>query len=151
MPLNNPKHLFRLVWDNAGIRRFLKFCITGGIATGINLGLLALFVEKAGLDKILSAVLSFAISIPASFALNEIWTFRERRGLSQTSLLVRIVKFILLGLVGWGINIAVYSLSLKVVGIYYIISEMIAIVVTVLWNFFSNSRWTWTTKPGDQA
>jgi len=50
-------------------------------------------------------------------------------------------------LVGWGINLGVYYLALNVAGIYYIVSQIIAVAVATMWNFFSNLMWTWRVKP----
>ena len=145
--INYLKHLYRLAWDKGGIKRFLKFCVVGASGAGVNLGFLALFVEVAGLDKIIAQVPSYEISILTNFALNEAWTFRDRRLPGTRSVLVRAVKFNLVSLVGWGINFAVYTLALKVAGINYIVSQVIAIAVAMMWNFFSNVTWTWRTKP----
>ena len=145
--INYLKHLYRLAWDEGGIKRFLKFCVVGASGAGVNLGFLALFVEVAGLDKIIAQVPSYEISILTNFALNEAWTFRDRRLPGTRSVLVRAVKFNLVSLVGWGINFAVYTLTLKVAGINYIVSQVIAIAVAMMWNFFSNVAWTWKTKP----
>jgi dolichol-phosphate mannosyltransferase len=121
--------------------------VVGASGAGVNLGFLALFVEVAGLDKIIAQVPSYEISILTNFALNEAWTFRDRRLPGTRSVLVRAVKFNLVSLVGWGINFAVYTLALKVAGINYIVSQVIAIAVAMMWNFFSNVTWTWRTKP----
>lgn len=112
----------------------------------VNLGLLALFVEVAGMNKVWAQVPSYQISIWTNFAFNEFWTFSDRRTPGTRSFLIRAIKFNLVSQVGWGINLGVYYLALKVVGIHYIVSEIIAIAVAMMWNFFSNVIWTWKTK-----
>jgi len=144
--INYLKHLSRLAWDEGGIKRFLKFCVVGASGFVVNLGLLALFVEVAGMNKVWAQVPSYQISIWTNFAFNEFWTFRDRRTPGTSSFLIRAIKFNLVSQVGWGINLGVYSLALKVAGIHYIISQIIAIAVATLWNFFSNVAWTWRTK-----
>jgi len=140
------KHLFRLAKSRGWIIRFLKFCAVGASGAGVNLGLMALFVEVAGLSKIAFQPLAYEISILTNFALNEVWTFRDRRLPAPKSVFIRALKFNLVSLVGWGINFAVYLFMLNVLGIHYIVSLVIAIAVAMTWNFISNVSWTWRTK-----
>ncbi|MFC2058018.1 glycosyltransferase [Chloroflexota bacterium] len=142
------KHLYRLAKSKGWIVRFLKFCAVGVSGAGVNLGLLRLFVEVAGLQENLAVAISYQISILSNFALNEVWTFRDRRIPGRKSVFVRATKFILVSEVGWGINMAVFALMFNVAGIYYIVAEVIAIAVAMMWNFISNVAWTWRTEPG---
>jgi dolichol-phosphate mannosyltransferase len=99
------------------------------------------------MDKVIAQIPSYEISILTNFAFNEFWTFSDRRTPGIKSFLLRAVKFNLVSLIGWGINMGVYLLALKVAGINYIVSQVIAIAVATMWNFFSNVVWTWQTKP----
>jgi len=141
--VNYLRHLVRLAWFEGGLKRFLKFCVVGASGFVVNLGLLRLFVEVAGMNKVVAQIPSYQISIITNFAFNEFWTFSDRRTPGLKSFLVRAVKFDLVSQGGWGINLGVYYLALNIAGIYYIVSEIIAIAVTTLWNFFVNVMWTW--------
>ena len=145
--INYLKHLSRLAWDEGGIKRFLKFCVVGVSGAGVNLGFLALFAQVVHMHKVWAQVPSYQISIWSNFAFNEFWTFSDRRTPGLKSFLIRAIKFNLVSQIGWGINLGVYALALKVAGIYYIVSQVIAIAVATMWNFFSNILWTWRTKP----
>jgi dolichol-phosphate mannosyltransferase len=145
--INYLKHLSRLAWHDGGLKRFVKFCIVGISGFGVNVGLLALFVEIVGMNKVWAQVPSYQISILTNFAFNELWTFSDRRTPGLRSFLMRAIKFNLVSQVGWGINLGVYYLALNRAGIYYIVSQIIAIAVATMWNFFSNVIWTWKTKP----
>ncbi len=140
------RHLFRLGRSKGWLTKFLKFAAVGGSGSAVNLGLLALFVQVGGLNENLSVALSYQISILNNFALNELWTFRDNRTPGKKAAFVRIGKFILVSEIGWGINNAVFALMYNVGGIHYIVSEVIAIAVTTVWNFGSNILWTWRTK-----
>jgi dolichol-phosphate mannosyltransferase len=145
--LNFLKHLSRLAWFEGELKRFIKFCVVGASGFCVNLGLLALFVEVANMHKVWAQVPSYQISILTNFAFNEYWTFRDRRTPGLKAFLIRAVKFNLVSQVGWGINIGVYYVALNVAGIYYIVSQIIAIAVATLWNFFTNVIWTWRKGP----
>jgi len=145
--INYLRHFSRLAWYDGGLKRFVKFCTVGASGTVVGLGFLALFVQVASLNKTVSVAASYEIAIINNFILNELWTFRDRRTPGQKSFLMRGLKFNLVSLVGGGINLGVFSLAYKMGGIYYILSEVIAIAVAMLWNFFSNVTWTWRTQP----
>lgn len=147
--INYLRQLSRLAWHDVRIKRFLKFCAVGASGTVIGLGLLALFVQVAGLNKTASVAISYEISIITNFILNELWTFRDRRTHGRRSFLTRGLKFHLVSLVGGGINLGVFAMAYKIGGVYYILSEVIATAVAMLWNFFFNVAWTWRGKPGD--
>ena len=147
--LNFLKHLSHLAWFEGKIKRFIKFCIVGASGFCVNLGLLALFVEVAGMNKVWAQIPSYQISILTNFMFNEFWTFSDRRTPGLKSFLIRAVKFNLVSQVGWGINISVYYVVLNAAGIYYIVSQIIAIAVATMWNFFSNLIWTWRQKQGE--
>lgn len=147
--LNFLKHLSHLAWFEGKIKRFIKFCIVGASGFCVNLGLLAIFVEVVGMHKVWAQIPSYQISILTNFMFNEFWTFSDRRTPGLKSFLIRAVKFNLVSQVGWGINISVYYVVLNVAGIYYIVSQIIAIAVATMWNFFSNLIWTWRQKQGE--
>ena len=132
-------------------RRFMKFCAVGSSGVLVNLASLFLFADALNIHPNVSAALAIFISVNTNFTVNELWTFRDRRSPGRRSVLVRAVKFNLVSLVGWAINLAVFSLMFNLAGIHYIVSEIIAIGVAMLWNFFVNVKWTWRGKRDDVA
>jgi len=147
--LNFLKHLSHLAWFEGKIKRLIKFCIVGASGFCVNLGLLAIFVEVVGMHKVWAQIPSYQISILTNFMFNDFWTFSDRRTPGLKSFLIRAVKFNLVSQVGWGINISVYYVALNFAGIYYIVSQIIAVAVATMWNFFSNLIWTWRQKQGE--
>ena len=147
--LNFLKHLSHLAWFEGKIKRLIKFCIVGASGFCVNLGLLAIFVEVVGMHKVWAQIPSYQISILTNFMFNDFWTFSDRRTPGLKSFLIRAVKFNLVSQVGWGINISVYYVALNAAGIYYIVSQIIAVAVATMWNFFSNLIWTWRQKQGE--
>jgi dolichol-phosphate mannosyltransferase len=144
--VNYLRHLWRLAWFEGDVKRFLKFAAVGISGAGVNLGLLAVLHEAGGLQENIAVGISYEISILTNFVLNDVWTFRDRRVPGRRSVLIRAVKFNLVSLVGWAINLAVFSLAFNIGGIHYIVAEVIAIGVATLWNFFVNVKWTWGVK-----
>ena len=144
------KHLTRLTGLQAGAMRFLKFGLVGLSGVLVNEGLLWLLTENLGLYYLLSAAIAVETAIITNFILNDIWTFRDRRTSGNRSLLGRGLKFNLVSLGGLGINIAILWTVTEVVGISYLISNLIGIAGATLWNYTINTLWTWRAKPSSE-
>jgi len=137
------KHLYSLMKRKGELRRFLKFCLVGLSGVFVNMGLLWVLTEIAGLFYLLSAAISIETSIISNFMLNNHFTFRDRGSSGVKSFFNRLVKFNLVSLVGLGINMGVLWLLTEVFGLYYLLSNLCGIAVATLWNYLVNTWWTW--------
>ncbi len=141
--VNYLKHLWRLIRSDKEAERFLKFCLVGLSGVLVNLGLLWLLTESVGLYYVLSYIIAIEASIINNFAWNELWTFRDRRVSSQGVVGGRFAKFNFISLLGLGIQVGLLLLFTEVVGLYYIVSAIIGIIVATMFNFIFNKWWTW--------
>jgi putative flippase GtrA len=148
--------------------RFVKFCAVGASGVLVNLGTLGLLADGLGLQVNAAAALAILVSINTNFAINELWTFRDRRAAGDGGLGRRWLRFHLVSLAGgaiqWlvfvGANLAFASLlgaqgsqaSAGVraavldpgdVGAWKYLSQLAGIGVATLWNYFANFHWTW--------
>jgi len=57
-------------------------------------------------------------------------------------LAVKFGKFVIVGGIGAGIQLGTTYFFTEVVGLYYMFSLSIAIVLATIWNFTLNLRWT---------
>ena len=137
------KHVSSLMKRKGELGRFLKFCLVGLSGVLVNMGLLWLLTEFAGLFYLLSAAVSIETSIISNFILNDYFTFRDRRLPTAKSFLNRLLKFNLVSLAGLGVNMGVLWLLTEVFGIYYLLSNLCGIAVATLWNYLVNTWWTW--------
>jgi dolichol-phosphate mannosyltransferase len=137
------KHIYSLMGRKGELLRFAKFCLVGLSGVLVNMGLLWLLTEFAGLFYLLSAAISIESSIISNFTLNDYFTFRDRRSPTLKSFLSRLVKFNLVSLAGLALNMGVLGLLTEVFGVYYLLSNLCGIVVATLWNYLVNTWWTW--------
>ena len=137
------KHVYSLMRRKGELWRFLKFCVVGLSGVVVNMGLLWLLTELAGLFYLLSAAISIETSIITNFVFNNYFTFRDRRSSGIKPFLSRLLKFNLVSLAGLGLNMGVLWLLTEVFGIYYLLSNLCGIVVATLWNYLVNTWWTW--------
>lgn len=137
------RHLFSLMARTGELKRLLKFAAVGLSGIIVNQGLLWLLTDFGGLQYYISALFAIEASIISNFVLNDYFTFADRRTGRGRSFIVRLLKFNVTCLAGAGIQYGLLVLFTSVFGVYYLISNLIAIAVAFLWNYFMSSWWTW--------
>jgi dolichol-phosphate mannosyltransferase len=110
---------------------------------GVNMGLLWLLTEQAGLPYLGSAAVAIETSIITNFILNNYFTFRARNTPGTMAFFKRLLKFNVVSLAGLTLNLGVLWLFTDVFDIYYLVSNLFGIAVTILWNYLVNTWWTW--------
>ena len=99
--------------------------------------------EVVGLYYLISAAFSIESSIISNFILNDRWTFGDRPQNGGGGMLARGLKFNLVSLAGVAINMVILWSATTFGNIYYLVSNLLGIVVATAWNFFVNIAWTW--------
>ena len=136
------RHLFSLMRRSGELDRLMKFVLVGGSGTLVNLGLLALLREGAGIHYLISGALAFEVSVIWNFLLNDRFTFSDRRR-NNTGLLGRLSRFNVTSLGGFAIYLGILGFLTEILGLHYLASAAIGILSAFGWNFIVNSRWTW--------
>lgn len=121
--------------------RIGKFAAVGLSGLFLNEILLLILTEFAGLYFILSGIIAVEISILTNFILNETWTFRDRN--KGESAWKRLGKYNMISFGGLLINVVLLFSFTVFLGIYYLISNVIAIIVVFSWNYLINLKFTW--------
>lgn len=94
----------------ADLAQFARFATVGVVGFCVDGGVLLLLVRVFGTDPILGRLLSFAVAVVATYALNRAWAFRDRVGFLRGLRLYLGVQSL-----GFACNFAVYSALLLVV------------------------------------
>jgi putative flippase GtrA len=119
------------------IRQLLDFGGVGAIGTVIKLLLMYVLTDWLGLHYMVSYALSFAVVVTHNYLLNSVWTFRYR--LSAPGL----GRYLLVSCVSAGARAVIVFLLTDVVGIWYMMSTIMAILIGFLLNFAISRRWVW--------
>ncbi len=138
--------LVNLMWRSGEYKRVIKFYLVGGSGIGINIGILYLLTEKAGLLYAISAVFSWLAAVTSIFILNDLWTFRDLKKSGNARVLKRASAFIAVRLIGLLINIPLLVFLTEVLGFYYLISALITIIIVSIWNYLSSLNIVWGEK-----
>lgn len=119
-------------------KQFLKYCIGGGIAFIIDIGLLYVFTEFFGLWYILSATLSFCVAAIFNYLFQKFVTFKSE----SKKYFKQFVMFVLIALIGLGINNSILYLLVESFGVWYILAKALAAIIVLIWNFIANKKVT---------
>ncbi len=137
------KHIFSLMRRKGELVRFLKFIGVGLSGVVVNEGILWILTRFAGLPYYISSIFGIEASIISNFVLNDRFTFADRRTGKSQAFLYRLLKFNVTCAAGAGIQYGLLLLFTEVVGVNYLISNFIGIVVAFLWNYMLSNVWTW--------
>jgi dolichol-phosphate mannosyltransferase len=85
--------------------------------------------------------IAIELSILSNFALNDLWTFRNRT--TNTALWKRLYRFHLVSLCAGLANYSVLLSLAKIFNVWDILANLIGISIGTLINYSMNSLWTW--------
>ena len=137
------KRIYTLFRKSEERNRVIKFSIVGLSGAFITEGLLWLFTDFFGIYYVLSAVLSTEIAIINNFIWNEVWTFKDRAHGALSDSLSRFVKFNLSRILGMMFSVALLLLLTEVFGIYYLISNLSAVIIVFVINYLFSGAYIW--------
>ncbi len=150
------------------VERFLKFATIGVMGAIVDFGTLnllhaTLLPPENTLNVGLSATLAFIAAILNNFLWNRFWTYPDSR---SRSIRRQLTQFFIVSTVGWvartiWITATYASMGVLIVSIIQLInpdyvatelatnqlganfSQLIAVFVVMIWNFFANRYWTY--------
>jgi len=148
------EHLWRLVKHgiyhtdsiiHKELRHMFGFAGVGITGIVVNIGLLWI-LTILGIPDMMAILVAIEMSIVSNFLLNDSYVFNmgEYRMKSRA---LRFTTFQMISMGGALINIFVYALLTHGFGVWYILSDFIAIFVAFSWNFFVNRHRTWRNIP----
>ena len=83
------------------IAQFMKFGVVGVIAFVIDYGLMVALTELAGVNYLISATISFTVSVVFNYLASMRYVFTHKQGLSRRR---EFVIFVVLSVIGLGVN-----------------------------------------------
>lgn len=124
--------------------RLARFFAVGASGVVVNEGLLIL-LKKMGFPLALSSLIAIELSILGNFALNNAWTWHDRR---TGTLSHRLLKYHLVaGFTAFCVNWCLLIFLTRFFGIDYRISNLIGIAAATALNYVLNHKWTFRKHP----
>lgn len=112
-------------------KRFLKFCVVGGVNTGIDFGVFTALIYFFALSIIPAHIAGFSLAVLNSYLMNKFWTFGDSAGQGRPG--KEMILFFVTAIIGlclstaviWGLDPYFHPLMAKAGAIF----------VTLGWNF----------------
>ncbi|NMB52114.1 MAG: GtrA family protein [Bacteroidales bacterium] len=120
--------------DRLFLLKFLKFCVVGLSGMVIDFSTTWLLKEKAKVNKYIANSTGFILAATSNYIWNRLWTFQSE----NDEIVVEYFSFILISVVGLGINNFVIYLLNDRLKINFYLSKLLAIGVVTVWNFLMN-------------
>ncbi len=114
------------------IEQIMKFGVVGVIAFVIDFGVMVFLTEVFSIDPVISATVSFIISVIFNYAASMRYVFSHREGMSRTR---EFVIFVVLSAIGLGINDLLIWAGTDLASFDYRLVKIIATAVVMVWNF----------------
>lgn len=125
--------------------RLAKYILVGFLGLLLNESLLFLTTGVLGASYLLGGVVGRVVSTSVNYLINDRWTWSDYGDSSSSSFAIRGVKYGLTRLVGIGIGLTALYIFVEYVGLHYLIANLFAVGVGLLWGFGTSDFWVWRT------
>lgn len=130
------------------IDQIMKFGVVGVIAFAIDYGLMVLLTELFGVNYLISATVSFAVSVTFNYFASMRYVFTHKQGMSRRR---EFIIFVVLSVIGLLINDALMWAGTDMLGISYLITKLFATAVVMVWNFVTRKKFLDAGDAGTDA
>jgi putative flippase GtrA len=114
--------------------QLLRYTFVGGLAFLVDFGALYVFTVYAQIHYMLSAALAFGLGLATNYCISILWVFNTRTIRNRG---VELAIFAGLGVLGLGINELVMYVATESLGLFFMVSKVVATGFTYAWNFLS--------------
>lgn len=123
--------------------QFIRFVGVGTVATLIQYAVLIVLKENQIAGAVMASTIGYIISGVFNYLLNYYFTFR-----SSEKHMAAAIKFTVVALIGLGLNGLFMYLSVEIIGLYYLLGQLITTSIVLIWNFTVNRYWTYRAGLG---
>lgn len=138
-------NFFSLKFEFSKITRYV---ISGGVATAVNLSLLFILKSIFHIWYLFSAIVAFILAWGVSFSLQKLWTFEDR---STRLLKSQMGIYFAITVCNLGLNTLCMYLFVDILGIQYLVSQIIASALVALESYFMYGRFVFIKKTGGES
>ena len=115
----------------------IKFGFVGFLCFFIDWGIMVFLTEVFGINPLISSTISFTVSVTVNYILSVTFVFETDKNANKGS---QFVIFVLLSIVGLGVNELCMWLGTDLLGIHYMITKVGATAVVMEKSLLRRSR-----------
>lgn len=113
------------------LKQIIKFCLTGGLCTVIDFGVLFVLTEQIGLSYIVSNIISVSLSTIVNYILSKCVVF------NFSNTFKNFMIFVIFSLIGLAINEGLMILCVDLLVVDYKVGKIAATGVVMCFNFIT--------------
>ncbi|MFH0843192.1 MAG: GtrA family protein [Bacteroidota bacterium] len=113
--------------------RFLRFGLVGISGMVVDFSITWLLKEKIKVHRYIASSTGFLVAATTNYYLNRIWTFSS----NDPEILIEYGTFVIISVIGLAINNLFLYLFEKKFPFYF--AKLLAIGITMIWNFLANN------------
>lgn len=121
------------IFKNKLLNQILKFGLVGGMAFVIDYVLLYFCTEFLHIHYLISSIISFTVSVIFNYILSIKWVFDVKKKQDVKDFVI----FIILSVIGLGINSLIMYVMVEKFGVYYMLSKIVSTAVVMVYNFIT--------------
>ncbi len=126
--------------NNKGtVAQFLLFAGVGAIGTLGHYTILIVLTQFWAVDPVFASSIGFVAGALINYILNYHFTFQSDRRHTEA-----LTKFMIVATIGAGINGCIMYFGVENTNINYLLVQIFATCIVLLWNFVVNKLWTFT-------
>lgn len=118
-------------------RQFLVFSCIGALGTAGHYTVLILLVQLAHIDPVFATTAGFIVGALINYVLNYRITFSSNKKHSEA-----LLKFLTVAGLGGVMNAAIMSLGIDLLELHYLVIQVLATCIVLVFNFMANKYWT---------
>ncbi|MGE5385368.1 MAG: GtrA family protein [Betaproteobacteria bacterium] len=119
------------------LRQFSRFTGVGCMSAIGHYGLLIFLVQLFGVDAVYASAAGALLGAVINYSLNYRLTFRSTQRHRDS-----IWKFAVVALIGLVLNTFFMWVAVDLLGIHYLVSQVVTTGLVLIWSFVANRLWT---------
>ena len=118
-------------------RQFARYFVVGSLAAGIHLFVLSVLIELAAVNPSVASSVGFVLACLFNYILQHYWVFD-----AIGSIKVFFPRYVLITSITFCLNLVLFYVFHEVMGLWYVTSQVLAIGLVFVVNFFLNRVYT---------
>lgn len=131
--------------------RFIKFGFVGLTGILINSFMLWFGHQFISLSLYVAGIFAVMVAIFTNYSLNDLWTWSEHKRDREYVYFNRLWRYYTAASLGALINYFLLLFFTKIMGLYYLISNLIGILAGMSSNFLLSERWVFKRKKNQRV